>query len=174
MARHIVVVPYDPAWVDQAAVEMTRVRDALGKTLLTLHHIGSTAVPGLMAKPTLDLMGVVRDLVALEAHVPALIGLGYEPRGEAGIPGRRYFRIRRGDAHTHHLHLYASGHPAITRQLAFRDYLRSHPEDAEAYAALKAALAERYPTNSAAYTEGKSAFVAEILRRARGDQTGSD
>jgi GrpB-like predicted nucleotidyltransferase (UPF0157 family) len=159
MVRRVEIVPYDPAWVDQAALETQRLCRALGEVALEIHHIGSTAVPGLAAKPTLDFLVVVTALAALEAHEDALVALGYEPRGEAGIPGRRYCRIRQGEEHTHHLHCFAPGHPEVARNLAFRDALRTDPDLARAYAELKEQLAARFPEDAAAYTDAKTAFI---------------
>lgn len=136
MVRKVEVVPYDPTWPTQAATEMARLHEALSDIVIALHHVGSTSVPGLAAKPTLDIMVVVHTLDEIEEHYPAMVALGYEVRGEAGVPGRRYFRIRCGEAHTHHVHVYAQGHPGIARHLIFRDYLREHPEAARAYADL--------------------------------------
>ena len=168
MARKVEVVPYDGAWAAQAEVEMQRLRKALGEVTLEIHHIGSTAVPGLAAKPTLDFLVVVRSLEELEAREDALVALGYEPRGEAGVPGRRYYRIRQGEAHTHHVHGWPKDHPEIARHLDFRDALRADPELARAYSELKQQLAARFPRNAAAYGEAKTVFIMGVVERAPG------
>lgn len=166
MARVIEVVAYNPEWPALYEAEAARLTAVLQPVLVSLYHLGSTAIPGLPAKPTMDLFGEVRDLDALDAFNPALIGLGYEPRGEYGIPQRRYFVRRHGEAHTHHMHLFLVGNPLIQRHRWFCDYLRAHPDQAAAYGRLKQELARQYPHDSAAYTDSKAAFVAEIDRQA--------
>lgn len=160
------VVPYDPAWPEQFQREAERLRAVLGENLLQLHHIGSTAVPGLWAKPILDIMPVVRDLREVDRAAPAFQALGYECMGEFGIPGRRYFR-KGGDRRTHQVHVFSlASRRDIVRHLAVRDYLRTHPDQAEAYGRLKRALALRYPRDIEGYCDGKDAFVKELERRA--------
>ncbi|MEM7491594.1 MAG: GrpB family protein, partial [Pseudomonadota bacterium] len=115
------VVPYDPAWPVRYAAEAAR----LAPHLPVLHHIGSTAVTGLPAKPTLDMLGVLPDAAAIDRAVAALARLGYEDRGESGLPGRRFLRRMEGRSRLVHLHLWPEGSPAIRRHLAFRDWLRA-------------------------------------------------
>lgn len=117
-------------------------RDALGAGFVACHHIGSTAVPGLTAKPILDLIPVARDLDALDAARPAIEAMGYDWKGEFGLPGRRYCALTQDGTRLVHAHCYAQGSPEITRHLAFRDYLRANPEVRDAYAALKAHCAQ--------------------------------
>jgi GrpB-like predicted nucleotidyltransferase (UPF0157 family) len=166
-ARRIEVVPYDPGWPALFQAEAARLAAALGDEAIAIHHIGSTAIPGAQAKPTLDILVEVRAIERADgAAAGALVALGYEPRGESGIPGRRYFVKRAGSAHTCHLHVFAVGHSEVERHLRFRDYLRAHPEEARAYGRLKVDLARRFPHDGPRYTEGKDAFVAEIDGRA--------
>jgi GrpB-like predicted nucleotidyltransferase (UPF0157 family) len=166
MARRIEVVPYNPEWPCLFQAEATRLAEALADEIVAIHHMGSTAIPGLQAKPTLDLLLVVRAIERIDAFNDAMIALGYQPRGENGIPGRRYYVRHAEGAHTHHLHAYQRGHPDIERHLRFRDYLRAHPGEAKAYGALKERLAQQYPADGRRYTEGKDALVAAIDRRA--------
>ena len=159
MARRVWVTAYDPAWEAQAAQEARRVQAALGENCPVVYHIGSTSVPGLAAKPIIDIMPVVRSLGAVDGSRAALESLGYEYLGEFGIPGRRYMR-KGGDERTHQVHVFAQGDTVnITRHLAFRDFLRAHPDVCAEYAALKRELAARYPYDIDAYCEGKEAFV---------------
>jgi GrpB-like predicted nucleotidyltransferase (UPF0157 family) len=164
------VVSYDPAWSRQFQEEAQRLRAALGREVIYIHHIGSTAVPGLAAKPIIDILPVVRDIRAVDGLNSNMEALGYEPMGEFGLPGRRYFRkgVERRARHvrTHHVHAYAAGNPEIDRHLAFRDYLRAHPDVAGRYAALKQELALRFPYDIAAYMDGKDAFVKDTERTA--------
>ena len=166
--QHVRVTPYDPAWTRAYEEEAERIRQALDGLLLEIHHIGSTAVPGLAAKPVIDLLPVVRDIEAVDARNPAMEALGYECMGEFGIPGRRYFR-KGGDDRTHQAHVFgADSRRDIRRHLAVRDYLRAHPAAAAAYGRLKAVLAARFPEDIGAYCDGKDALVraleAEALR----------
>ena len=161
------LVPYDSAWPRAFAAEADRLRHALPDLLVDLHHMGSTAIPGIIAKPVIDILAVVEKVEALDAHSEAFEALGYEVMGEFGIPGRRYFR--KDDAsgrRTHHVHAFARGSGEIARHLDFRDYLRAHPAAAEAYAVLKRTLALECGDDTRRYTEGKAAFVREIDTRA--------
>ena len=165
MARKIVVQPYDPTWPALFQKEAERLCPLLGNNLAGLHHIGSTAVPGLAAKPTIDILIVVRSHARLDACCQELESLGYQAKGENGIPGRRYFQRLAGEDHLFHLHAYEDGHPDIRRHLDFRDTLRDHPETAQAYAALKHALMAQYTYDPKLYTEGKSDFIQAVDRQ---------
>lgn len=158
------LAPADPAWAAAFAAERVRLVAALGGLPVALEHMGSTAVPGLPAKPILDVMAGRPAAGALHPYVVALEAAGYRYRGESGIPGRDYFvRDDAAGRRTHHLHLVEHGGALWRSHLAFRDYLRGAPARAAAYAVLKRDLAARYPTDRAAYTDGKAAFIAETL-----------
>lgn len=147
-----IVAPHDPAWRASFAQEAAAIRQALGDALISVEHIGSTAVPLILAKPIVDMLGIAVSLAAIDASAPPP---GYEALGSYGLDGRRYFR--KSDAagvRTHHLHVYAAGDPAIERHLAFRDYLIAHPAIAAEYSALKASC-----VGAADYQELKSPFV---------------
>ena len=166
MAQHVVVTPYRPQWADCYEQEAARIRTILGKRLVAIHHIGSTAVPGLCAKPVIDIMPVVDDVTLIDPLFPLFEEAGYECLGEFGIPGRRYFR-KGGDERTHQVHIFAqSNHRDIDRHLAVRDYLRTHAEEAAAYGTLKTALAQRYPYDIEGYCDGKEAFVRALEAKA--------
>jgi len=166
MTRKIEVQPYDPTWPALFRKEAERLRPMLGNNLAGLHHIGSTAVPGLAAKPTIDILIVVRSHTRLDACCQELESLGYSAKGENGIPGRRYFQRLAGEDHLFHLHAYEDGHPDIRRHLDFRDFLRVRPETARAYAALKQSLMAQYTYEPKLYTEGKSEFIQLVDRQA--------
>ena len=161
--REVRVVPYDPAWPQQFREEAGRLQAVFGRELIYIHHIGSTAVPGLAAKPIIDILPVVRSIDAIDSLNEAMVELGYEPMGEHGLPGRRYFHrlyCHEGvECHTYHVHVYESGSPMIDRHLAFRDYLRAYPDVASRYAALKQKLAHLFPYDIDSYLDGKNAFV---------------
>lgn len=160
------VVLYDPAWKEEYRREAAAIQRILGDNLAALHHIGSTAVGGLAAKPIIDILPVVRQLWRVDECNPAFEALGYECMGEFGIPGRRYFR-KGGDNRTHQIHVFEQDNEAdIKRHLAVRDYLRAHPDAAAAYGKLKTELAARYPQDIEGYCDGKDAFVKELERTA--------
>lgn len=150
--------PYDLAWATAAEAEAARWRGALGDAFIACHHIGSTAVPGLSAKPIIDLIPVASDLAALDTARPAIEALGYEWMGEFGLPGRRYCRLTRDGARLFHAHAYAAGSPEITRHLAFRDYLRTNDSIRDEYAALKARCAAQ-STDMEQYCDCKDAWI---------------
>ena len=166
MAMKVEVVAPSARWPEEFRREAARIAAALGDQLVEIHHIGSTAVPGLAAKPIIDILPVVRDIEAVDAKNPAFEALGYECMGEVGIPGRRYFR-RGGDRRTHQVHVFGQASQAdILRHLAVRDYLRAHVDAAAAYARLKIALAAQFPFDIEAYCDGKDAFVRQLERDA--------
>ena len=148
-------------------VEAERLIKILGKELVRLHHIGSTSIPGLAAKPVIDMLAEMRDVEKLDSLNDEMISAGYTPMGEYGIPGRRYYFKGPGELHTHHLHAFQEGNLEIARHLLFRAYLRSHPAEAQEYGNLKQALAARFPANIESYMDGKDAFIKEIDRKAR-------
>ena len=164
--QHITVVPYDPAWPGLYEAEAQAIAGVLGQRLTAIHHIGSTAVPGLAAKPVIDIMPVVWAVTEADECRADFEALGYEYLGEFGIPGRRY--LRKGcDERTHQMHIFASDDVhAIARHLAVRDYLRAHPARAAAYGALKLELAARFPYDIDGYCDGKDAFVGALERDA--------
>jgi GrpB-like predicted nucleotidyltransferase (UPF0157 family) len=163
----IVLAPHDAAWAAAFEREASAVLNALSDLVIELHHIGSTAVPDIVAKPVIDMLGVVPAVEELDARAHRLAALGYEALGEFGIPGRRYFQKNAADgARTHQLHAFAVGSPAVRRHLDFRDYLRAFPAEAAAYAALKQDLAARCGSDTHAYTDGKAEFIRAVERRA--------
>ena len=164
--QHVVVSAYDPRRKEMFLAEAETIEAILGENCIAVHHIGSTAVEGLAAKPVIDIMPVVKDLSATDACRAAFEKIGYEWMGEFGIAGRRYLR-KGGDERTHQIHIFAQTDTYnITRHLAVRDYLRAHPDEAAAYAALKIRLAAEYPYDIEGYCDGKEAFVRALERRA--------
>jgi GrpB-like predicted nucleotidyltransferase (UPF0157 family) len=166
LLRRIVVVPYDPTWPGAFRAEADRVAAVFGPELVAMHHIGSTAVPGLPAKPIIDMLPEVRDIEAVDGLNDALSWLGYLAWGEYGIAGRRYFTRGGAIRRTHQMHCFQRGSPEIERHLAFRDYLVAHPEEAAVYGRLKAALANQFPVDIEGYMDGKDAWIKERERRA--------
>ena len=159
MSRIIEVVPYNSAWPQMFEAEAALIKKALGDNCIAIHHIGSTSIPGLSAKPIIDILPVVKDIQKVEAR--PMETLGYEAKGEYGMAFRRYFQ-KGDDIRTHHVHVFEQGDPEIDRYLKFRDWMRSHPDDAKAYAALKSELAKKFSDDILGYCNGKDAFVASI------------
>ena len=163
----IVLAPHDAAWAHEFAREAQLIERALGDILVDLQHIGSTAIPGIVAKPVIDLLGAVTSIAALDAATPHLESLGYEALGEFGLAGRRYFRKdNAAGVRTHQLHAYAAGSPDFQRHMDFRDYLRAHDDVARAYASLKQDLARQSEGDMRAYSKGKTQFIRDVEHRA--------
>lgn len=159
---HIVVVAPDPDWPEAFKREAGNIKQIMGDNLLQIFHIGSTSVPGLRAKPIIDIMPVVRTLTQVDTCTAKFEALGYEVMGEFGIPGRRYMR-KGGDNRTHQVHTFQYTNTAdILRHLAFRDYLRCHPDICAAYGELKNSLAQQYSSDIEAYSNGKEGFVRQV------------
>jgi len=110
MPRKIFILPYDPLWVESFNVEAKNLRSIFGAEIVEIHHIGSTSIPGMAAKPIVDVLPVVRDIHVIDRFNPIMREKGYLPRGEYGLPGRRYFNKGRINQRSHHIHLYQSGH----------------------------------------------------------------
>ena len=156
--RKIEVVDYNPEWPVAFEQEREQILPIAPGLIIEVHHIGSTSVPELAAKPIIDMLLEVKEIAALDAHNAAFEALGYEALGEFGILGRRYFR-KGGDDRTHQIHAFESGSDGWLRHIAFRDYLRAHPEVREAYAAVKREAAAQCNHDIYAYMDHKDAFV---------------
>ena len=153
--------PYNPEWPHLFAQEAERLRHVFGDSLVEIHHIGSTSVPGLVAKPLIDIIPVVHNLDALAEMNPSMEQEGYIPMGELGIPGRRFFCKGLG-CRTYNVHVYQKGDPHIARHLKFRDILRERPDLAKDYGELKQRLAEEFREDRKAYTDAKTDFIRKV------------
>lgn len=153
--------PHSSEWAGRAFAEIERVQGALGDIVINVHHIGSTSIPEILAKPIIDLLPVVSDLHSLDLRMSRVESLGYECLGEFGLPGRRY--CRRDDPitgrRTFQLHFYALGSTEIDRHLAFAQYLRAHPTIAKAYEAEKIRAAALHPDSRLAYNDAKNDWI---------------
>ena len=164
--KKIEVVSYDSNWPKQFEDESSKIKDILGDNFLAIHHVGSTSVPGLSAKPKIDIIAVVKDP---ERSIKQLEALGYDYRGEYNIPFHYGFS-KRGSINVN-LHVYKNNHPEIELNLAFRDYLRAHPNVRDEYAALKLELLEKsdfFDKNNSmfsGYNLGKNSFITRVLRK---------
>ncbi|MBX7074072.1 MAG: GrpB family protein [Pirellulales bacterium] len=174
--RRVVLCPHDPGWANIAAAERTRWRAAIGDALVTIDHIGSTAIGGIAAKPIIDLLATVASLDAFDACAPQVVALGYQWRGEFGIAGRRYCTdddLVTG-ARRFQVHAFARGDAQIERHLAFRDYLRAHPREASDYEAEKRRVAALHSEDWGEYAEAKSPWIRACDDRARAWRLRSD
>ena len=179
VSQTIYLADYDPRWPAMFEEERARLQAAIGEWAADIQHVGSTSIPGIAAKPIIDIAVHLHSLVdALKCITPLVEDLEYECLGEFGIPDRIYFR--RGTAtplpaqtaghdrtwRTHQIHMYPLGHDQYAKQITFRDYLRAHPDAASEYETLKRELAVRHAGDIEAYAEAKSDFVQSILRSA--------
>jgi GrpB-like predicted nucleotidyltransferase (UPF0157 family) len=160
--ENVTLVEHDPHWAGLALAEAALIRKALGA--VEVEHIGSTAVPGLSAKPVLDLLAGLRPLDVGSAEIEAMEGLGYEYLGEHGLPGRLFFR-KGPKRRTHHVHAVELGGTEWLRHLAFRDYLRAHPDETARYGEAKRALARAVAGDWEAYTERKTGVATDLQTR---------
>ncbi|MCF6137717.1 GrpB family protein [Pseudalkalibacillus berkeleyi] len=163
--RRVEVCPYNEEWPKMFHQEMIKLQCIYGSQIVTIHHIGSTSIKGLNAKPIIDILSVVKDINEIDKFDDQMKANGYEPRGENGIPGRRYFQ-KGGNARTHHIHIYQQGDVGIERHIAFRDYLRSNNELKNKYGKLKEELSKQFPYDIASYIKGKEQMVSEIEKKA--------
>jgi GrpB-like predicted nucleotidyltransferase (UPF0157 family) len=169
-ADPVVVVPYDDAWPSLYEEERARIERAIGSWAEGIEHVGSTAVPGLAAKAVIDIMVGVKSLDDSSILVERLVGIGYEyvSEFERVMPFRRYFRKMREGRRTHQIHLVERSNTEWwDRHLLFRDYLGADPEIAGEYAHLKYELSDRFGEDRGAYTDAKTHFISEVVRRAQ-------
>lgn len=163
--RKVDVVAYDKRWIAQYNKEASMLSRILESEILEIYHIGSTSVPGLSAKPIIDILVVVKDITRIDDYNGVMMELGYHPKGENGIKERRYFN--KGDINrTHHVHIYGVGNSEIIRHIAFRNFLRVHQDVAEQYGSLKENLAKRFPYDISLYIKGKEDFVRVMEKEA--------
>jgi GrpB-like predicted nucleotidyltransferase (UPF0157 family) len=165
MANPIIVLDYDPNWPGLFQSLRKRIADTLGDRAAAIEHVGSTAVPGLAAKPIIDIDVLLASETMLTAAIERLASLGYVHRGNLGIPEREAFRAPANDP-PHHLYVCTPRSAEFGRHIAFRDYLRAHPKEAKIYGDMKIALAERFREDRPAYNTAKTEFVAELTSRA--------
>lgn len=155
-----IVIPHDPRWRCKFEEEAAIVAAALGSVATAIHHIGSTAISGIFAKPIIDMLIESSSLEAIDEKTASLESIGYEAKGEFGIPGRRYFRKDNdAGAREYQIHVFNAGSEDVLRHLAFRDYLLSNPSVAQEYSLLKREISKRFPSDIEAYMDGKNPFI---------------
>ena len=164
--KHVVVVPYDESWkkdIEDISAELMAVLE--GK-VMSIEHVGSTSVPGLSAKPIIDIDVVIESTDRFGEVRDALAAIGYVHEGDGGIPGREAFKYD-GKEHLrkHHLYVCAKDSSELNRHLSFRNYLRMHPEAVEEYGRIKSEGAKLYPYDIDSYIEYKSSFIESIYKK---------
>ena len=160
----ILLASYDPTWPAEFAAEEARILDVCRGLPIRLEHVGSTAVPGLDAKPIIDILAGCPPRASRAEYVAALRQIGYEHKGAFGIPGRNYFR--RGSPRSHHVHMVSWSSAFWRDQLTFRDALRADDSLRRQYAALKRDLARTFSDDVEQYAGAKGPFIASVLRQA--------
>ena len=163
--RKVEVSPYNNRWSSMFDKEANVLREIFGSQIVEIHHIGSTSVKGLNAKPVIDIMPVVKIIHKVDLFNEEMKKSGYEPVGENGLAGRRFFQ-KGGNNRSHHIHVYQLGNPEIDRHLAFRDYLREHLIVATQYGNLKEKLSQQFPSDIGSYIAGKEQLIVEIEHKA--------
>lgn len=166
------VVAHNAKWAEYFRLEKAVLYQIGGTKLLDVRHIGSTSIPGMPAKPIVDILAAVKILSDVELFTDKLIRIGYTDKGNGDVVGRRYFVKGGADRRTHHLNFCEMNSLFWTTHLAFRDYLERHAEAAEQYASLKRSLVAKFPNDRLAYTSGKEEFVGAILKLAANERPG--
>jgi GrpB-like predicted nucleotidyltransferase (UPF0157 family) len=176
--RRVEVVDYDPQWAVTYGKLKLVLEAKVGNLAQRIEHVGSTSIPGLAAKPIIDLDIIIESYERLPEVIAQLGELGYIHVGDLDVPGREAFRRQGEDVPydktrsrwpRHNLYVCPQDGAGLAQHLDFRDYLRAHPEEAAVYEALKRQLAQRFPDDIDAYTEGKAAYIQDVLRRARAE-----
>ena len=165
MSAPVIIEDYDPRWPKHFESLRSRISRTLGPLAAAVEHVGSTAVPGLAAKPIIDLDILLRNPADLAEAIARLAGLGYAYQGDLGVPGREAFKAP-PDEFPHHLYVCMPDAREYWRHLAFRDHLRCHPDDAVEYATLKRKLAAEFGSDREGYSQAKNEFVKKILGQA--------
>ena len=160
------LVSHNPKWAEYFCAEKELLLGVIGEKIIDIRHVGSTSIPGIPAKPIIDMIAATERLAEIEVFTQDLKRLGYEDKGDGNVPGRRFFVKGEETRRTHHLNFCEPGSVFWKSHLAFCEYLKQHLDAANEYAALKQALAAAFPNDRAAYTSAKERFVHSILERA--------
>lgn len=164
--RKTKILPWTPEWGKLYHQEEKVLKDVFKDELVNIFHIGSTSIPTIgYAKPIIDILIVVRDIETVDLYNDQLRSIGYDPKGEFGIPGRRYCP-KGGDNRTHHVHIFQAENEEIRKHLNFKEYLLAYPLEAKRYGDLKKTLAKKFPHNTHLYQEGKQLIVNELAEKA--------
>ena len=173
MKRPVKIVDYNPQWPILFENEKCLILSAIGRFVVGIEHVGSTAVIGLGAKPIIDITVAIKNLKDAHKCIGSLESIGYEyvPEYEESVPERRYFHKGKPPKEQHyHLHMVELSSSFWERHLLFRDYLRTHPEATKYYHELKKRLAAKYGSDREGYTEAKTSFIESIVAKARAEK----
>ncbi len=163
VTKHVVVLPYDERWKQDFQAIKNEIQDALGQLALAIEHVGSTSVKGLSAKPIIDIDVIIEDSSLLGSVISSLAAIGYHHEGDLGIAGREAFKYEGKDhLQKHHLYVCPKDSVELKRHIAFRNYLRSHPEAVREYSQIKEEGARIYPNDIEKYIEHKTSFIEKI------------
>jgi GrpB-like predicted nucleotidyltransferase (UPF0157 family) len=165
-SRKTYIVDYSPQWASDYKAEATLLKAIFKDAIFSIHHIGSTSIPGMKAKPIIDILMTTDNLERIDDFDTQMEYHGYVVGGEFGLPGRRFFCKGNQDHCKVHIHVYEISNPVIEKYILFRDYLIAYPNEVKDYEALKVGLAEKYPHNRTLYTQNKSAYITKILTKA--------
>lgn len=164
-SRKTYIVDYSPQWTSDFESEAAHLKDIFKDAIFSIHHIGSTSIPGMKAKPIIDILITTDNLEKIDDFDAQMEHQGYVVGGEFGLPRRRFFCKGNQDHCLIHIHVYELSNPVIQKYILFRDYLIAHPNEVKDYEALKIELAEKYPHNRTLYTQNKSIFIEKILTK---------
>ncbi|GLB61812.1 MULTISPECIES: GrpB family protein [Bacillaceae] len=167
MDKEITIEEWHPNWSKQYENEKFKLKEILSEKVISIEHIGSTSIEGLVAKPILDIAIGVNDLEVVNEFIEPLKQIGYEFVYHKEFPERRFFRKGKWRAGTHHLHFYQFEGEHWNNQILFRDYLRNNPDVMREYHQLKIDLARNYRFDRVAYTENKAPFIKKVLQKAK-------
>ena len=163
----VLVTSHDPSWKDSFSREARRLTRTLGDSVVAAHHIGSTAIPGIVAKPVIDVLVEVKHIDRVDENASQMSNLFYEAMGEYGIAGRRYFRRPKTEEDpAFHVHVFEVNAEQVVHHLAFRDYLLARPEKAREYSTLKIALSTGEAASKSEYQKAKAPFIEACLKDA--------
>ncbi|WP_432401062.1 GrpB family protein [Wukongibacter sp. M2B1] len=163
--RIIEVVPYNLQWVEKYQEEEKKISNIMPNEIVEIHHIGSTSIPNIYAKPVIDILIGVKDIEKVDKYNKEMEKLGYIAKGEHGILRRRFF-LKGIYNRTHHVHIFQTEDLEIKRHLNFRDYMIAHPDEARNYEKLKRELAKEFRYDNEGYCNGKNSFIKDIDRKA--------
>ncbi len=163
--REYIVMPYCPNWPKQFIDEAEKINKLLGKLTLKIEHIGSTAIPGMDAKPILDILILVKDNSAFDIVQPIMENAGYLYAGQYVTDNSRLYRKLDKNTLLANIHVFPINHPHVNEMLSLRDYLRSHPEEAKQYSEIKKELYDKYPTNYVDYRKNKDIYIKELMSK---------
>jgi len=163
--RKYSIEPYNPEWAGQYNKEVQKLKKCLGDKSVSIHHIGSTSVPGLAGKPTIDILTIVENIEEVVDYVSDLKLLGYKYLGEYVMEGSRLFVKEKNNIRLVNLHFFHTGHKHIAEMIELRNYLRSHPESVKKYSKLKFELAKKYSDDYGSYREYKDEWLNALKSR---------